>query len=63
MGVDARQDWGQARREIKLVEGLLRGPSSLTIPQLRFDPVWDPLRGDLRFEALLNDPTNNAPLF
>jgi hypothetical protein len=26
-------------------------------------PVYAPLRGDPRFEALLNDPKNNAPLF
>jgi hypothetical protein len=24
---------------------------------------FQPLRGDPRFEALLNDPKNNAPLF
>jgi len=25
--------------------------------------AFTPLRGDPRFEALLNDPKNNAPLF
>jgi tetratricopeptide (TPR) repeat protein len=30
---------------------------------IRHSPLWHPLRGDLRFEALLNDPKNNAPLY
>ncbi|MBI4626475.1 MAG: TIR domain-containing protein [Verrucomicrobia bacterium] len=38
------------------VEKLIREPSFLSIPQLRFDPVWDPLRGMSRFKALLAEP-------
>ena len=30
---------------------------------LAIDKVTAPLVGDPRFEALLNDPKNNAPLF
>lgn len=30
---------------------------------MRHHPAYAPLRGDPRFEALLNDPKNNAPLF
>lgn len=29
----------------------------------RHHPAFAPLRGDPPFEALLNDPRNNAPLF
>ena len=33
------------------------GSSDLDVRiQLRFDPVWDPLRGNPRFEALLKAP-------
>jgi hypothetical protein len=30
---------------------------------MRRNARYFPLRGDPRFEALLNDPKNNAPLF
>ena len=48
---------------IALLARLLRVPSGLTVPMLRVDPAWDNVRSDPRFEALLNDPKNNAPLF
>lgn len=35
----------------------------LTVTALRRDPRYFPLWGDPRFEALLKDPKNNAPLF
>ena len=34
-----------------------------TVHVMRHDPHYSPLHGDPRFEALLNDPKNNAPLF
>jgi TolB-like protein/Tfp pilus assembly protein PilF len=37
------------------------GPGS--VHTLRVDPEFFPLRGDARFEALLKDPKNHAPLF
>lgn len=43
---------------------LLRAPfSSLNVHEMKHDPWYAPLQGDPRFEALLSDPVNNAPLF
>ena len=35
------------------IERLLEGPSWLTVHTLRLDPLWDPLRGNPRFQALV----------
>jgi len=42
---------------------LLRIPSQFTVHMLRAEPALSHLRGDPRFEALLADPKNSAPLF
>jgi eukaryotic-like serine/threonine-protein kinase len=39
---------------IEILEGLLNRPSWIAVEGLKVDPVWDPLRNDPRFEALLN---------
>jgi len=37
---------------------LLTIPNGLTVPRLKLDPAWDPLRGDSRFEKIV---TSLAP--
>jgi tetratricopeptide (TPR) repeat protein len=46
-----------------LLAPLLRVASGLTVPRLKADPVWDPVRNSAAFKALLADPKNNEPLF
>jgi TolB-like protein/cytochrome c-type biogenesis protein CcmH/NrfG len=45
---------GENGRAIELLDGLLGRPSAITVPLLKLSPAWDPLRGDPRFQALLD---------
>ena len=55
---------GDKDRAIAEYARLLRVPfSGLNVHEMKRHPAYQPLRGDPRFEALLNDPKNNAPLF
>lgn len=47
---------GRRDGAIEALETLLAIPSELSARDLRLDPVWNPLRGDPRFEALA-EPT------
>ena len=38
---------------LALLDRSLQTPSGVTIQELRLDPVWDPLRGDPRFQQML----------
>ena len=54
---------GEKDRALVELARLLRTPFGENIYSARLGPGWFPLRGDPRFEALVNDPKNNAPLF
>jgi Flp pilus assembly protein TadD len=44
---------GDLNTALLLLEQSLQTPSGITIPELRLDPVWDPLRAEPRFEQML----------
>ena len=54
---------GEKDRAIAELTHLLRTPSQVNIHELKVMPAYFNLRGDARFEALVDDPKNNAPLF
>jgi TolB-like protein/Flp pilus assembly protein TadD len=45
---------GEHDEAFRLIEHLLSVPNGLTAPLLKLDPVWDPLRKDPRFQALID---------
>ena len=46
---------GEHDEAIRLLDHLLTVPGGLTIPQLKLDPLWDPLRSDPRFQKLCEE--------
>jgi len=66
-GVRARQLAAIGRKDEALGEVAqmlsLPNPYLLSVTVLRHSLSWKALQGDPRFEALLNDPKNNEPLF
>lgn len=44
---------GESEAALREIEELLAAPSLLTVHTLRLDPLWDPLRSNPRFQALL----------
>ena len=49
---------------LKLVEQLLAMPAGevMSVTRLKLDPVWDPLRSDPRFQALLKKYSGAQPM-
>jgi hypothetical protein len=54
---------GEKDRAIAELKALLQVPRQANVHELRVLPVFQNRRGDPRFEALLADPKNHAPLF
>ena len=45
---------GESDEAFRLLDHLLVVPNGITVPGLKLDPVWDPLRKDQRYQALID---------
>jgi TolB-like protein/Flp pilus assembly protein TadD len=50
---------GEYDEAFRLLDHLLKVPNGLTVPTLKLDPVWDPLRKDPRFQTLIDSYSVN----
>ena len=51
-------DTWEPDRALDLIKRSLSTPNGVTVPFLKLDPGWDPLRSDPRFQQLIAQPTN-----
>jgi tetratricopeptide (TPR) repeat protein len=53
-GLDQVYTWsGDRDRAIELLQRLVKMPGYISYSRLKFNPTWDPLRGDPRFEQIV----------
>jgi len=45
---------GEKDQALRLLDRSLETPNGITVPMLKLDPMWDPLRNDPRFQALID---------
>ncbi len=45
---------GERDQAIEQLETLAKLPAGVSYGEIRLDPFWDPLRGDPRFEKIVN---------
>jgi tetratricopeptide (TPR) repeat protein len=51
---------GESDQALQLLDRSLSTPNGVTLPFLRLDPMWDPLRNDPRFQALIDKHDTKA---
>jgi TolB-like protein/Tfp pilus assembly protein PilF len=51
---------GEKDQALRLVDRSLQTPNGVTVSMLKLDPMWDPLRNDPRFQALIDNYGANA---
>ena len=51
---------GENDAALELLERSLITPAGVTVSSLKLNPIWDPLRSDARFQALVDIPQNSG---
>ena len=51
---------GENDAALELLERSLITPAGVTASSLKLNPIWDPLRSDARFQALVDIPQKSA---
>jgi TolB-like protein/Flp pilus assembly protein TadD len=51
---------GDVAGAVTILDGLLSRPSPVTVPALKINPIWDSIRNDPRFQALLDKHSAKA---